>query len=495
MIIRCDYYTGFSVMDFSSLRAAAALTTILSTVGWPLLVNAQAAYEYKTFRQGLVVSAPTPPGVALPELSTTSLNWDPAVTPVPVNGSGTQYVLLMNQGTAGLRLVSAPAVTGSGQFTSTTGCLDTLAAGASCSTAVTYAPTDTAAAQGVLSIETSEGLKTVTLTGTPAYSAASITGIEGTAFGSVLTGLSKSLSFTVKNTGSVPMTQVHVKADAAAVTTTSSNCGTEGTPLPSLAAGESCSVTVTWSPSVPGALSTVLKVFASGASVGQTALTGSAVQSITVKLQGTGYRTWSDGSIAASCNEYFKPSSPRLYQGDTGDGLYRIQPAGQAATTVYCDMTRDGGGWTLVVKAQQNSNAHANSAAVGTLTGPNQATVAKFSDAFITAIPKTMYRMTSASGTGSVYFDTSDSFASTRQAANRASTTWSNPVWEGPFYDSAHRGLNSHQQGAGNFGRASPIGGAYTGFSSTDTCRLGVGIVGGAAGWCGAGDAATVWTK
>lgn len=67
---------------------------------------------------------------------------------------------------------------------------------------------------------------------------------------------------------------------------------------------------------------------------------------LTVALSAGGYRTWSDGSLATSCAGYRNPSAPAQYSGSVGDGLYRIQPAGQAASTVFCDMSTDGGGWT-----------------------------------------------------------------------------------------------------------------------------------------------------
>ena len=35
---------------------------------------------------------------------------------------------------------------------------------------------------------------------------------------------------------------------------------------------------------------------------------------------------------------------------NTGDGMYWVDPDGLGALEVYCDMTNDGGGWTLLVQ-------------------------------------------------------------------------------------------------------------------------------------------------
>jgi hypothetical protein len=81
-----------------------------------------------------------------------------------------------------------------------------------------------------------------------------------------------------------------------------------------------------------------------------------------------------------------------------GDGLYWIQPSGQAATQVWCDMTTDSGGWTLVTEYLNGANGNGVSLLAGAenateLTNDSVAGRAKFADAFINALPWTSYRI------------------------------------------------------------------------------------------------------
>jgi hypothetical protein len=81
----------------------------------------------------------------------------------------------------------------------------------------------------------------------------------------------------------------------------------------------------------------------------------SATQAYTLQFtegiaQKSGFRAWSDGTFAANCNEYRTGKSGYAYVGATGDGIYRIDVDGAGALTpadVVCDMTTDGGGWTV----------------------------------------------------------------------------------------------------------------------------------------------------
>jgi hypothetical protein len=82
----------------------------------------------------------------------------------------------------------------------------------------------------------------------------------------------------------------------------------------------------------------------------------SAVQSITIPVsegiaQNGSSRAWSDGTLATSCSGYRSGKLGYTYAGATGDGVYRIDVDGAgplAPVDALCDMTTDGGGWTVI---------------------------------------------------------------------------------------------------------------------------------------------------
>lgn len=83
------------------------------------------------------------------------------------------------------------------------------------------------------------------------------------------------------------------------------------------------------------------------------------------------YRAWSDGTLAASCQAYRQGDANHAYTGATGDGQYRILVEGNPVD-VSCDMTTDGGGWTVVIASPATTAADlaklADVSGLGTLT-------------------------------------------------------------------------------------------------------------------------------
>lgn len=154
-------------------------------------------------------------------------------------------------------------------------------------------------------------------------------------FGEVPLGSSTSLSVLLSNSGQSELSIGEVGLTGSLSFTASSSCS------PILAQGQSCGVSVTYSPGADTQENASLSM-ATGAGAQTVALTGKGLRSITAT---NGVRHFSDGTYAQSCLAYLTSGS---YVGSTGDGLYRIQPVGQSPIDAHCDMTQDGGGWTRI---------------------------------------------------------------------------------------------------------------------------------------------------
>lgn len=106
------------------------------------------------------------------------------------------------------------------------------------------------------------------------------------------------------------------------------------------------------------------------------------------------------GTLAGSCGvgstcdtgvcHYLRSCKAARDSGVTTDGLRVIDPDGLGGSPpfeVYCGMSFDGGGWTLVARiVSSSSSAHADPGPVGSLWSPIQPAVAKLSDSVINTL-------------------------------------------------------------------------------------------------------------
>ncbi len=185
--------------------------------------------------------------------------------------------------------LSAPYSFAGGAFPGSGGdCAATLAASASCTMVVTYAPTGTGTQTDTISVTFNDGVtasqtSTRGLTGTGAAPAA-ITISDGATynFGTIANGGSADKSFTVTNTGGVSATALSGTGLSAPYSFKGGSYpGAGGNCSSTLAASATCTVVVTFAPTVAGVQNATMNLtFNNGVAAGQSstrALTGTGV--------------------------------------------------------------------------------------------------------------------------------------------------------------------------------------------------------------------------
>lgn len=224
--------------------------------------------------------------------------------------------------------LAAPFTFKGGSFPGTGGtCTATLAATATCTVVVTYSPVATGLQSDTLNLDFNDGVSaqasTRNVEGTGAAPAfLTLSDSPNFNFGSAAVGASVDKTFTVSNTGGVSAASVSGGGLAAPFTFKGSSFpGTGGTCTATLAAGASCTIVTTFSPTAGGLASDTVDV---------TYNDGAAAQSVTRDVSGTGVApallTVSDGPTYS-----FGP----VPNGSTLDKIFTITNTGDlGATTI-----------------------------------------------------------------------------------------------------------------------------------------------------------------
>ncbi len=182
--------------------------------------------------------------------------------------SPAQNAILTNTGTA---TVTVGAIAASGQFSETNNCGTSLGAGASCTISVVFKPTTQGTDKGAVKIadNAAGSPQMLTLTGTATVVSLTPTAVS---FGTQKAGTTSSAqSITIMNHGAATLTvkKIAVTGTGAADFAQTNTCGT------SLAAGASCTASVTFAPKTTGSFTASLAVADNGGGTPQSAtLTG-----------------------------------------------------------------------------------------------------------------------------------------------------------------------------------------------------------------------------
>jgi hypothetical protein len=254
----------------SKLTAISKAVVLLALAGASSVAS---AYVFRSYIPGVKATPIGAPAAGVASFSPTNLSFGGVLVG---DASTDQSVTLVNTGNAALTITGAGTLP---PFSASTTCGSTLAAGSECTYAIGFTPTSIGAANGTLQIATNVGTQSVTLTGTG--QGTSLTANPASLnFGNIAVGGTGSQSFTLSNTGNEAVSSLRISPSTGV--SESDTCN--GT----LAAGGSCVVTVTWTPSSATSLSGTLTA-ASQDSSAAVPLSGSssAVSGLYVANSGT----------------------------------------------------------------------------------------------------------------------------------------------------------------------------------------------------------------
>ncbi len=315
--VRLSLPAGFTLSDNSCGSTLAANSSCAFTVTWtPTAVQSYAGTLSASSGNASIGNSIVLSGNAVQPAA--SLSATLAFADVQVGKSATQTATLSNTGLIALDVgTPAAAVSGTGYSLSANACGASLAPGASCAITVAFAPGATGASSGSLTIGTSAGTQTAALSanGVQARLSFSPASLD---FGTGQTGDSHASSpITLSNNGNVAASGLTLAAPAG-YAVTSSNCDS------ALAAGASCSFTVTWTPTaVTTYAGAVTAATSSGIAQNSLAVTGTArAPSATVT-----------GALAFGSVVTGRSGTQTAQLTNTGIGVLTLTPPGAAQLT------------------------------------------------------------------------------------------------------------------------------------------------------------------
>jgi hypothetical protein len=268
-------------------------------------------------------------------------------------------VTLSSNGTAPLHITGMSA---SGDFAETDNCGKGVAAGSTCALNVTFTPTAGGTRTGTLTINDNAGgsPQTVSLTGTATSAGPPIVGLSTSSlsFGSQPVGANSApQNFTLTNTGSSPLsiTGIGITGPNPGDFAQTNDCGT------SVAAGASCTFSVTFTPIANGNRSATLNITDNaGGSPQQVNLAGTGITpAVTLNPTSLSFGNQNVGTTSGAKGVQLK---------NTGNGTLTISSIAISGTNAIDFAQTNNCPGSLAPGAQCNINVNFSPTGVGTRT-------------------------------------------------------------------------------------------------------------------------------